>query len=206
MAALAVGTTPEADLDDLTKKMAKVDLSGMSKEQRKRFEDARDDPELSVAALVAKHRSAIDTVKDACAKELSSAPVGGIAYDDLFIVRYLKSRKGDVEETIASVKACIAWRTENKEWIERAKAGEKAPKHDEISKVSRVVLLLSLSLSLSPLTFSPTLPTGTALDWRPVQEHNPRGTAIHCSRWNFQPHGAYEEVHSRRGGVLAELE
>ena len=134
--AAAAGEAADGGLADLTKKMAEVDLSGMSKEQRKRFETARDDPELNVAKLIAKHREDIDTVKAACAKELSSPTAGGIAYDDLFVVRYLKSRKGDVEKTIESVKACVEWRTENKAWIEKAKAGEKAPKHGEISKLS----------------------------------------------------------------------
>jgi len=136
MAALTQATPETDSMAALTNAMAKVDLTGLSEEQRKRFETTRDDPALNVKALLIKHRESIDAIKQACAKDLASPTVGGIVYDDLFIVRYILSRKGDVEKAIESIRSCIAWRSENKDWIERAKAGEKAPKHAEISKLS----------------------------------------------------------------------
>ena len=91
MAALTQATPETDSMAALTNAMAKVDLTGLSEEQRKRFETTRDDPALNVKALLIKHRESIDAIKQACAKDLASPTVGGIVYDDLFIVRYILS-------------------------------------------------------------------------------------------------------------------
>ena len=120
-----------------------------------------------------------------------------------------QQRKGDVEKAIESIRSCIAWRSENKDWIERAKAGEKAPKHAEISKVC--VLSFSFTsvdnLAEMLLLYRTNISnTRIALYWWPLQEHGSRRAPLHRACRYFRPKAADEEIHTRRCPFLAQLE
>lgn len=68
-----------------------------------------------VADLIAEHKVKIKQVRE----HPDVVEILKAEHDDLFIVRYVMSNKGDVAKSAAAIKSCIAWREENTELLSR---------------------------------------------------------------------------------------
>eukprot|EP00945_MAST-04E_sp_MAST-4E-sp1_P005444 g5444.t1 len=76
--------------------------------------------ERDIPTLLDKYRTELAALKAECKDVLpdgSAGPIAvppkssfDIAYDDIFLLRYLLSRRGNVRQAAASVRKCIAWR------------------------------------------------------------------------------------------------
>lgn len=91
------------------------------------------DPGRDVAELVRIHRDALDDVK----ARLASIPLcdleeSGITLDDVFLLRYILSAKGDLTQATELIQKGVEYRKNNSGWILAAKKPDGVAPHSEL--------------------------------------------------------------------------
>lgn len=79
----------------------------------------------SIPDLCKEHRHLIDNVMLHCSEEIAHDPAQ--FRDDLFLLRFALSHKGNLEKTVDAVKQTIAWRVQHGERLKRLREGTEMP-------------------------------------------------------------------------------
>mmetsp|Transcript_18360 Transcript_18360/g.38357 ORF Transcript_18360/g.38357 Transcript_18360/m.38357 type:complete len:296 (-) Transcript_18360:3320-4207(-) len=90
-----------------------------------------------VASLVETHRTAIDAIRkivmvDGATEGENGMDQGLMRLDDLVLLRYVLSCKGDIDQAIASVRQGVEYRRTHRSWIEAARDPAGVAPHSEL--------------------------------------------------------------------------